>query len=459
MKNETVAEYLGRKGEELRFESIPKEVISSSKKFILDILACILGAKEVTSSQVITDVAIEMGGNAHSTIIGHGVKTSPVMAALANATMGHAFDMDDDHREGTQHPTVVVFPALLALAEKYGVGGKQFLTSFIFGSEVTIRLGEAFLGHGYNRGFHPTGTCGVFGAAAGAAKILNFEQDKIIRSLGVAGSQAAGLLEWNVHGSWTKRLQAGHASMCGVISSLLASKNFTAPPSIIEGRFGFLKSYAYNDIFDIKKIVDDFGSRWEMNDTSIKVHSCSRFASPLADCAVELYAKGVNPDEIKEIIAKASDIIIKGLTEPSDRKYKPQTIVDAQFSLPYTVAVALCKGRASVLEFTDEAIKDKRVLGVAAKVKWEIDPEANAIWPSHYPASVVVKTKNGKEVTSVVKYPKGDPENPVSYEEVEEKFRFLAGFTIGKNKIDKVIQYMKHFEELDNLNALITCLY
>jgi 2-methylcitrate dehydratase PrpD len=392
----TISETIGGIGAKLKYEDIPVETTQNAKKFILDLFSCILGAKEIASSKMIADTVFELGGKQESTVLGYGFKTSPMMAALANGTMGHAFDMDDDHREGTQHPSVVVLPAVLAMAEKLGLDGKALLTAFIFGSEITIRAGEAFLGKSYFQGFHPTGTCGVFGSAAGVAKVLGLPKEKIALALGLAGSQAGGLLEWKAQGTWSKRLQAGHPSMCGVLSGLLAQKGYTSPSTVFEGEDGFIRAYSYKDQFDLKRLTDGLGKKWEMSDTSIKVHACCRFSAPLADCALDLYKQGVKPENVKEILATGSKFTLKVLCDPPERKYNPQTVVDAQFSLPYAVACGIVKGRESIFEFTDESIKDPKVIELASKVKWELDPKAEQVYPKAYPATVIVKTKDGK---------------------------------------------------------------
>lgn len=453
--NDTISGIIANEGINLSYDKLPSNVIHNSKKFILDILGCIIGAKNVESSKSVVNTILELGGLPDSTIIGYGFKSSLMNTALANATIGHAFDMDDDHREGTQHSSVVVFPAILAIAEKYKLSGKDVLTAFVYGSEVTIRLGEAFLGQSYYQGFHPTGTCGVFGSAAGVGKLLGLDKEKMINALGLAGSQASGLLEWKAQGTWTKRLQAGHPAMCGVLSGLLAKNEFTAPTTIFEGEDGFIRAYSYKDIFDLSKITYKLGENWEMSDTSIKVHACCRFSAPLADCAVDLYNQGVDTNDIHEIVAKVNKYSIKVLCKPEHRKYEPQTVVDAQFSLPYAIAVGLCKGKETINEYTDKAIKNKDVLRVASKVKWELDPEAESVYPSYYPCTVIVKTKGGRELVSHVDYPKGDPENPVSFDETIEKFYVMVENVITNSKRDKIIEIVKNFEDIKDINILI----
>ncbi|MDR1534219.1 MAG: MmgE/PrpD family protein [Planctomycetota bacterium] len=442
-------------GEKLTFNDLPGEVVENSKKFILDLLGNILAARHIESSQIALATAKDLGGNPTSSVIGCGYRTSAQMAAFVNGTFGHAFDMDDDHREGTQHSSVVVFPAVFALAERFGRSGKDLLTAFVYGSEITIRLGEAFLGQTYYQGFHPTGTCGVFGAAGGAAKIMGLDAAGITYTLGLAGSQAAGLLEWKAQGSWSKRYQAGHPAMCGVLGALLASRGYTAPTTVWDGEDGFIRAYSYKDIWDYDKIIKDFGKRWEMKDTSIKVHACCRFSAPLADCALDLYGQGVDVGQVDSILAKVNKYSIKVLTVPVETKADPKTVVDAQFSLPYAVACGMVKGRESIAEFTNETIRDAKVLELARKVKWELDPEAEKVYPKYYPCTVIVKMKNGKEYRSHVDYPKGDPENPVTWEEAVEKFRFMAGHHSGRMEQDRIIELCANLEKLEKLDDLI----
>lgn len=455
VKNQPITREIADITSQLKFSDLPEELVEKSKRFILDLLGCTLGAKPVTSSRIMAQVVSSFGGDPQSTIIGYAHKTSAPFAALINATTGHAFDMDDDHREGTLHSSVVVFPAVLAVAEQGHTSGEELITAFALGSELMIRLGEAFLGQSYYQGFHPTGTTGVFGAALGAGKILGLDAQKLSWALGIAGSQAAGLLEFGIDGSWTKRIQAGHPAMGGVLSAFLAREGYTGPATIFEGRMGFVKAYAHKEQFDVSKINDQFASRWEMANTSIKPHACCRFSCPITDCGLELAFKyNIDPDEIEDILVLANKWMITALCQPPERKYRPVTVVDAQFSLPYAVAVGLAKKRASVPEFTDEAIKDPVVLKVAEKVRWELEPEFEKLYPKVYPARVIVTTRDGKKYTAQVDHPKGDPENPVTDSELMDKFNLLASATVSREKMDRIIDTVMKLEKLTDINQL-----
>lgn len=436
-------------------DSLPDNVVYYTKFFILDHLGCVLGARELTSSKIIVDTVKELGGQEQATILGYGLKTLMPNAALANATMGHSLEMDDARRGSATHPGVPVIPAALAVGESCNRDGKTLIDSVALGLETMIRVGESFLGVSHNQGFHPTGTCGVFGAAVAAGKALGLDREKMLNAVGIAGSQAGGLREARAQGTMGKRLQAGHASMCGVLSGLLAHKGFTGPATIFEGNDGFLRAYSYQDRYDGNLIREGLGERWEMLDTSIKVHACCRFLGPLIDCTLDIMRNNsIDVKEIKEVFATSSTTIIRTLTEPVERKVQPRTIVDAQFSLPYGIAVAAVRNKALVDEFTDESIKDPEILAVIPKIRWAIDPVDDKNYPDHYSATVTITTNDGKSYKSRIEYPKGDPENPVSQKELEEKFRVLAGNALSKDKIDDLLSCIWDLENLKSIRDL-----
>ncbi len=437
-----------------KFENLPKQAIEKAKTYILDLIGCTIGASRELQAQALLEVIQLEGGNPHSSAFAQGFKTSIMNAALLNGAMGHIFDFDDDHREGVMHSTVAVFPGVFALGEQQAISGKELLRAFILGSEVMIRIGESFLGKSTYKGFHPTGTCGVFGAAAGCASVLGLNEKQTTYALGLAGSFAAGVMKWRREGSWQKPLQPGHAAMHGVLSASLAQKNFLGATSIFEEPDGVLKMFALNDEYDCAPITREIGHKWEMMDSSIKVHACCRFSATSVDCALDLFHKGVRASNVKQILVKADHSTITGLCYPPEVKLRPQTHVDAQFSLPYGVSVALCKGRAGVDEFRKEVLADPAVLALVDKVTWEIDPEAEAMYPKAYPATVEVTLNDGQTVISHFDYPKGDPENPASLDEVRTKFNLLTEKYIDKDRMEKIVDTISRLEEVDDIRKV-----
>lgn len=437
-----------------KFEDLPKDVVEKTKDYIVDVIGCIIGASQRPQIQALDSVLRAEGGNPCSTVFAHGYKTSMMNAALINGTMGHAFDFDDDHREGTMHPSVAVFPAVFAVGEKLGVKGKDFLRSLILGLEVMIRLGESLLGQGYYQGFHPTGTCGVFGAAAACATVMGLDVKRTKYALGIAGSFSAGTQECTSEGAWQKPLQAGHPAMGGVLAASLAEKDYIGTGTIFDGPYGIIRALSYKEQYDLNRITNDLGKKWEMKDTSIKVHACCRFSGPVADCALDLYKQGVRSKDVKRINVKVCDYSIRMLCYPEERKRKPVTHVDAQFSIPWAVAVAICKNKTGIDEFSGEILHDPEVLDLAQKVTWELDPEAEAAYPKSYPATLVAELNNGKVFTSHIDYPKGDPENPVTKEELLNKFNLLTEKYIDEDRRLKIVQTVSKLETLSNIVEL-----
>jgi 2-methylcitrate dehydratase PrpD len=437
-----------------KYEDLPRETVEKAKEFALDVIGCMIGASKRRQLEILTEVLMAEGGNPRSSVVAHGFKTSIMNAALANGTMGHALDFDDDHREGTMHPSVAVFPAALAMGENLGASGKQFLLSYILGLEVMIRIGESLLGKSYYQGFHPTGTCGVFGSAAACAKVMGLDTERTKYALGLAGSFSAGTQECTGEGSWQKPLQAGHPAMGGVLAALLAEKRYIGSGTVLDGPNGLIRALSFKDQWDYSRITDTLGKKWELMDNSIKMYACCRFSAPVVDCALDLYRQGVRAKDVKRVVARVGDFTVKMLCYPIERKLRPVTHVDAQFSLPWAAAVAICKNKGGIEEFGLDMLKDAEVLALAEKVVWEIDPAAEAMYPKAYPSTLIAELTNGRNFQAHVDYPKGDPENPATKEEILAKFNSLTGKYLDLSRRKKIIDMVAHLEEVKNIAEL-----
>jgi 2-methylcitrate dehydratase PrpD len=437
-----------------KYDDLPKEAIEKSKTFIFDVIGCAIGASREQQAQAIVEIMKADGGNPQSSVFAQGFKSSAMNAAFMNGTMGHIFDFDDDHREGVMHSSVAVFPAAFALAEKLKLSGKDLLRAFILGSEVMIRIGESFLGLSQSKGFHTTGTCGVFGATAAAASCLGLDSTQTTYALGIAGSFAAGIMKWRREGSWQKPLQPGHAGMYGILSASLGSKNFLGARSIFEEPDGVIRLFSFQDKYDFAPITRALAKKWEMMDVSIKVHACCRFSATSVDCALDLYRQGVRAKDVKQLLVKANRETIQSLCHPPEVKLRPVTHVDAQFSVPYGVAVAICKNRAGVDEFRKEVLGDREVLALVDKIKWEIDPAAEAMYPRAYPATIEATLNDGRKVVSHFDYPKGDPENPASMDEVMSKFKLLTEKFLDQKRRERIAEEIGRLEKVDNVATI-----
>ena len=439
------------------YEDLPAEVVQAVTTFVTDHFGVVLVGTRKESSRIIADLASQWGArDGGCTMVGLSGKTSAPFAALVNGATGHALELDDDHREGTQHPGVAVIPAAFATAEQEGKSGRDLILAVALGYEIMIRLGEAHLGKSYLCGFHPTGTCGSIGAAVAAGKLLGLDAGRMVSAIGLGASQSAGLSTFRSNGAWNKRLHPGHAAQAGVLSAYLARNDFRGPSESLLSPEGWLQAYAYKGEFDVDFITRDLGTRWELLDNSIKVHACCRFAAPIVDATLEAVTReNIAPQDVAEIsVGMARFPLYRSLTEPRQRKYNPTSVVDAQFSLPFAAAVSVVKRRAFVEEYSETGIRDPAVIDLAQRVNWFVDDDAEHVWPTRYPAQVNIRLKDGRLVQSRVEWPKGDPENAVTREELEDKYTKLAAVAIGAAKAESSFATLQRLAEIDDVRKL-----
>ena len=432
----------------LRYENLSSAIVDRVKYHLLDFLGVASRGSLVESSKAVHRLVREIGPSPEGTvIIGTDMRAAPQYAALSNGTSAHSLELDDLHNESSAHPAVVIFPAALAAGELSDCSGKRLTEAIVAGYEVMTRLGKALNpANHYARGFHPTGTCGVFGAAAAVAKILELDREKTINALGIAGSQAAGSMEFLADGSWTKRFHAGWAAHSGLFAAMLARRGFKGPATIIEGRFGFLHSYS--DGSDPDKVLAGLGDPFEISKTSIKPHACCRYKQGPIDGILSIIRENnLKPEDVKQVtlgILKAGFPIV---AEPEELKRNPRTLVDAQFSMPFGAAVAILYGKASLNEYTQENIESARVKEMMSRVSCVEDPELEAVFPRQWPASVELLTEDGRRFSIRIDYPKGDPENPLTWEELLGKFGELASPIYPEERKKKIISKVQALEQ------------
>ncbi len=423
-------------------EKIPTFVIGRIQSLILDLIgAGLLGSSEI-SSQAIVRTILQDRSIPQATIFGVGRVTSMSAAALANGTIAHALELDDDHRQGTVHPGAVVVPAALASAEAANIDGQSFLRAVVMGYEITCRAGEAFLGKQYYQGFHPTSTCGVFGAAVASGIALNLNYKQFVNALGIAGTQAFGLGEWRSDGSWTKRLHPGRAAQSGIFASQLAKEGFTGPASIFEGKDGFLKAFSYNQIFDKNALIRNLGHDFSAGKTAFKPYPGCRFTHAAIDLGIEISRGGkIRLSDVIEIVVR----IYK--TDILNYLNRPPSVVMARFSLPYLLATALVKGSVTLDDLTQDSILDSDVLMLSDKIRVIEDEEFTNRYPDTYPTEIKLRLSSGEWITYFRDFPSGDPEaleyvnDPEMFKtEIEKKFRSLLKTNVYSSKIDSIIR-------------------
>lgn len=434
----------------LKFRQLPEEVVDRAKYLFLDFIGVTCRGSGVESSKRMVRFVKEMGKGS-GVLIGTKERAPFLYSALANGTAGHAIEMDDVNNESSLHPGVVVFPTALAMSEMLGSTGRDLIEAAVAGYEVMIRLGKA-LGpaQSYARGFHPTATCGTFGSCVVASKLMGLDTKTMVRAMGIAGSQAAGSMEFLAQGAWTKRFHAGWAAHSGMVAALLAQKGFKGPTSIIEGRDGFL--HAYSEGADRSKVLEGIGFRFEILHTSIKPHACCRYMQPPIDAILKIVTEHhLKPEQVKKVKVGLLSAGASLIAEPLEKKYHPRSVVDAQFSMPFGAAIAILYRKAGFREFQLSRIRSDEVKAMMQKVECLVNPELDRTFPKQWCATAEIDTSDGRRYTAMIEYPKGDPENPLSWEELTEKFHHLSGMFWSRKRRDEMIDEVRHLERIQNM--------
>ncbi|HLG71588.1 MAG TPA: MmgE/PrpD family protein [Chloroflexota bacterium] len=433
----TAAEQLAGFCTGLRFDALPAEVVERTKDLLLDYLGVGYRGMAVNSSQAALRAAKSLGGAGCSTLFGQGEAMPAAWAALANGTAAHATEMDDVTTKSSLHPGVAVWPATLALGEELGASPEATLTAAVAGYEVVMRVGNALNpASAYERGFHPTGVAGAFGATAAAASLLGLDTPRFVHALGIAGTMASGSLEYLSGGAWTKRLNAGWAAHAGVVAARLAAEGFTGPATSIEGPLGALHAYTHAPL--LEEATARLGESYQVMRVSIKPYACCRYNHGLIDCMLQLRARVPSPDDVEDIrlgVLSGGYLLV---ADPIERKRQPANVVDAQFSAPFAAAVALVHGRAGLPEYTQASVEDPRIRRLMARTTCYRDAELDAGYPALWPAAANIRLRSGEVLEARQPYPLGEPENPVSSEALAAKFRQLVHHPWAEDAIQAV---------------------
>lgn len=442
----------------ISFNKIPDRILDLAKRYILDLIGSAIFGTKTPWGKIIIDFSLSNSGNGDSTILGvTGGRYRPLMAALANGTCAHGFELDDVHSPSISHPGAAVIPAVLALGETYNVSGKNIIESVIVGYEVMGRIGSAIAANHIAKGFHPTGTFGVFGAAAACSKLLGLSPDEIQDALGIAGSSASGIMQFSIKGSMVKRIHAGNAAEQGMKSALLAKKGFTGPREILEGKYGFCK--VFTDIdgkIDWEKMVEGLGKKYKIEEINVKPSPACNILHAVVDCIkmIEVERK-IYEEQMDEILVSGHENLIH-----EHNTYEPDSILSAQYSLPFTVGLTIEGKIDDPNVYLDESIlKNKGILNIASKVRTKLDKDIQKDFPDKFGAKVSIRFKDGETIEKMVSNPKGSNDNPFSEEELEIKFRNLVEDSIGKDKTSILINRVNSIESIKNIRKLFKDIY
>lgn len=441
---------LAEKYSGLGYEELANKTIEKAKECIIDYLGCVYAGLSFMSSQIVREFALANYARGDCTVIGCTERLVPTGASFVNGTAAHAAELDDTSKRAAVHVGAVVIPLAVALGESLGLGGKDVLAGVVIGYDVAIKVGKAANPQTHlARGFHPTATCGMFGATMAAARFMNLDAEATANALGIVGSFVAGNLECYSDGSFTKRLQPGIASSSGIAAATLASKGYTGPKSILEGPRGFFNAYCE----DPKLEELSRNNHFEIESISFKPHACCGFNQSPIDAILGVCSDNrINHKDIESVVVELSKTGYDIVGQPAEKKFNPRNVADCQFSAPYSVAIACIEGKALLDEFSEASIHRPEVQTFMKKIVVKHAPDLDRFFPKTFPARVRVSAKGGKTYTKEVRYAKGDPQSPLSREEIIQKFNLLAQSSLPSEDVKQgIIEKIEKLEEIENL--------
>src|SRR5437016_668838 len=416
----SVAQTLAEKIVALKPGALPAITTRKCEDLLIDVVGLCVTARNEDY------VASSMKGcddDGPCTAIGHRRTLTAAGAAFVNGTAAHGEDFDDTFEGGPVHAGAVIVPAVLAACERHNPDGGMALIGIAVGTEVLCRLSLVVPKAVHKAGFHPTAIFGAMGAASGVGAALGLNTRQIVDALGVAGSMAGGIIEYLAEGAWTKRLHAGWAAQSGIRAALLARAGFVGPRNVFEGVHGLFHGFGHTTHCDHDALIADFGARWVTDTLAFKPYPCGTMAQPYIDCARRLAARGVKAEDIGEIVCEVAEGTVHRLWEPLADKQRPRNGYAAKFAVPYLLATGFVHGGVGLGAFTESAIRDERVLALAAKVKFVIDPDNP--YPNNYTGHIRAVLKDGSVVEDRQPYLRGAQE-PLTRQDVIDKFLLNA---------------------------------
>ena len=443
---------LARFAAETRADDIPRDVGELIKLSFLDGLGVALRGTTFPWTRMVREVVETEGGNAVASLWGRGTRTSLTNAVLFNGTAGHAFEMDDIHKESIVHPNSLAVPVALALAEADpALSGRDIVTALALGYEVGLRIGNAATTALFLNGFHPQGTTGTFVAAATAGRLLRLDAAQMQHALGIAGSMGAGLMAAQ-EGAMVKRLHAGRAAQSGLMAALLAKRGFTGISDIVEASYGgFLSAFARTP--NAARLMDGLGTDWEAGKVGFKMYpNVTSIHAALDALRAVLIEEDVPAARIAEIRVGCGHMTFVHTAWD----YRPVGITAAQMNIFYGLSVMAQRRNVAAGDYSDEAIADPEILAFIPRIKVAEDPEIEAKGPAlRHAARVTVLTTDGRSLRRDVWHRRGSPENPVSRREVEEKFAANVGGLLDADATRRLQSLAAKLEALTDAREII----
>jgi 2-methylcitrate dehydratase PrpD len=424
-----------------KYDAIPPPVRKEARRTLLNWMGCAVGGSRHETLDAAIGALAPFAGPPQATVVGRRERMDVLHAALMNGISSHVFDFDDTHLKTVIHPAGPVVSAILALAEHRPVTGREFVNALVVGVEVECRIGNAVYPAHYDRGWHITGTAGVFGAAAACGRLLGLTQQQMVWALGLAATQPVGLRE--MFGSMTKSFHPGRAAQNGLTSALLASKNFTSTDAGIEGKSGWANVLSTSR--DYAQITDRLGASYEISLNTYKPYACGVVIHPAIDACVQLrHEHRLDAGQIERI-----DLAVHPLVLELTGKKTPRTGLEAKFSVYFAAALAIVRGSAGMRDFSDENARDPVIVALRDRVTATVDP---SIKEEQVRARIVLK--DGRTLEKRIDHVLGSLERPLSDADLEAKFRALADGVLPAAQVKTLIDRCWNVDTLASAGEL-----
>ncbi|MDB5864812.1 MAG: mmgE/PrpD family protein [Betaproteobacteria bacterium] len=438
----------------LKYEAIPEDVRSRIKLLMLDSLGCALYGADLEWTRILQDTLGKVDTTRTCSVWGTNKKLSAPHTALVNGTQVQGFELDDVHRAGVLHVGAVVLPALIAVTElKPGMSGKEFLTSAVAGYEIGPRVGLCMGPEHIAQGWHSGATLGVFSAASGAARALKLGVDKTVHALGIAGTQAAGLMAAQ-YGAMVKRMHAGRSSQSGLYGALFAEAGFTGIVNVLESEYGgYCTTFSRStDRFDLKELTAGFGEVWQTMGVALKFYACVGSNHTTLDALRDMQTeRPYKADDVKKIVVRGSQVTMDHV----GWKYVPQGLTSAQLNLPYCVGTYLIEGDVAAEHFTEDKVADPDRMRYGKLVEVHHDEEITRKGPKfRHMVKVELHLKDGMRMDRTVESARGSEYRFASEADIVEKFEKLASKALPKSQIEQLRDAMLGLDTLTDATQI-----
>ena len=435
-------------------DDVPAAVIARAKLSILDAFGIGLASSQYAFAKTTAAALFELGGLGKFPVIGSDLRLPQRDAAHLNGTLIHGLDFDDTHSEAVVHTSASAVPTMLIAGLANGCSGRAALSAFIIGSECASRIGAAARGGFHEKGFHPTGVVGAFGSVLAAGYLYGLNREQLLDAQGIVLSKASGSMQFLDDGAWTKRNHPGWASVCAQTAAVMAKHGFFGPREPYFGRFGLFPAHTPDGrAINPGKLTDELGEQWEMLNIAFKPYPACHMTHAFADAALALKREHeLVAEDIERIVAYVHPSEIPVICEPQKHKLRPQNSYDAQFSVNYLIAAAFLREQFGLAELEDDVISNPAILALCSKISYEPDPDS--AYPDYFSGAVDIHTKDGRKLHHREQMNRGSAANPMSDDDIKDKFFDNATRTINAEDAKHVMRLVLELEHQPTLEPL-----